>query len=493
MNTLILKSIPFAAKLPAIFDGIRDEAATGNSSDALTPEAWVREALVQVSEKRVASHLVFTDYSAEVARFGQIIHTHRPARMTSTRKKDGQALKTSTANVDNVDIVLNQWITQSFIIYDAENSLSFKDLVSMHLIPAAESIAQQIDQLVCNQVYQFVGKSESGDLNSPVSKPTIINTRRNLIKNKVDPAGMNFLVGPDSEAQILSIDALTKVNEAGDAGRALRNAIIGRLFGFIFFMTHNTPSVPEMTGASTDLSINNTGGYPAGATDITVDLGASATALVPGQWIMVGGTPRRIASVSAPAVNDQDIVLTQGLRASVADASAVSAYECQDTGASPFPADYIDDIAVAGTFADDVALGQLVSFGTVDGVYGTIASPDEVLVLGASTPYQANKHFTLDVPVQNQIPAATAACLGPEGNYNFAFHRNAVALVSRPPAPPQAGMGVRSFSTAYEGMALRATLTYDGVLQGTRVTLDTFVGVKTMDERYGAVCYANND
>ena len=108
---------------------------------------------------------------------------------------------------------------------------------------------------------------------------------RKLQKNNVDPAGMNFLVGPDSEAQVLSIDALTKVNEAGDGGAALRNAVIGRLFGFIFFMTQNVPSVPEMTGAL-GATIDNAAGYPIGAT--AIDLEDVTLALVAGQWLKIG-------------------------------------------------------------------------------------------------------------------------------------------------------------------------------------------------------------
>lgn len=487
MNTMIPKSILFGAPMNLIFDGIRDEGNTGNSSDVLVPEAWVREALFQVSQKRVASHLVWTDYSEEVARFGEIIHTHRPADMVASRKKDGQDVKTSAATVENVDIVLNQWLHQSFVIYDAEASLTFKELVEMHLAPASKSIAQMIDEIVCNQVYQFVGKSEAGSLDAPITKSTIINTRRKLQNANVDPAGMSFLVGPDSEAQILSIDSLTQVNEAGDAGLALRNAVVGRLFGFIFFMTQNVPSVPEMSGA---LGATIDGNFTKGTT--AIDLESVTVAIVPGQWLKIGGVPRRVASVGSLVTTAQSVVLEVGLIANITNTTAVTVYESQAV-AGPYAAAYIDDIATTAAFADDIARGQLVSFGTLPGVYGTVASPDEVLVNGTKAPKEADKHMTLDNPVESLIADATVACLGPDGNYNFAFHRNAVAMVSRPPAPPRAGMGVMSFSTAYEGMAMRATLTYDGIKQGVRVTLDSFVGVKTMDSRYGSVCYANND
>lgn len=487
MNTMIPKSILFGAPMNLIMDGIRDEATTGNTSDVLVPEAWVREALVQTSEKRVASHLVWTDFSEEVARFGQIIHTHRPADMVASRKRDGQNVKTSAATVENVDIVLNQWIHQSFVIYDAEASLTFKELVTMHLVPAAKSVAQMIDEVVCNQVYQFVGASESGSLDAPITKATIINTRRRLQNANVDPAGMSFLVGPDSEAQILSIDSLTEVNAAGDAGAALRNAVVGRLFGFIFYMTQNIPSVPEMAGS---LGATIDGPQVRGAT--AIDLEDVTVAIVAGQWIKIGGVPRRVASVGSLVTTAQSVVLEVGISATITDGTAVTVYEAQAVDGT-YLFDYIDDVRTQSGFADDIARGQLVSFGTIPGVYGTVASPDTVLIIGSESAYVPTTDMTLDSPIFSTIANGTVACLGPEGNYNFAFHRNAVAMVSRPPAPPQAGMGVRSFSAALNGVAMRASITYDGIKQGVRVTLDTFVGVKTMDSRYGSVCYANND
>ena len=490
---MILKSMLIGSPINPVFDGIRDESATGNSSDALVPEAWVREALFQTSEKRIASHLVWTDFSTEVARFGQIIHTHRPANMVASRKRDGQDVKTSAATVENVDIVLNQWIHQSFIIYDAESSLTFVELVEMHLKPAAESIAQLVDEIVCTQVYQFLGVSEAGSLAEPITKSTIVNTRRKLQKNNVDPAGMNFLVGPDSEAQILSIDAITKVNEAGDAGLALRNAVIGRLFGFLFFMTQNVPSVPEMSAADSVNTVDNAAGYPVGTT--VIDLEDVTTALLAGQWVKVAGddAPRRIASVGSLVSTAQTITLEVGIKSAVVDDAVVTAYPCEALDATDYALNYIDDLAVASPFTDDIAQGQLVSFGTIGGVYGVVSSPDTVLVHASESAYNAKSHMTLDNPTNALVAGSTIACLGPDGNYNFAFHRNAVAMVSRPPSPPRTGMGVASFSAAYEGLAMRATLTYDGIKQGTRVTLDTFVGVKTIDNRLGCAVFANND
>lgn len=478
----------------APFVGPANDAGTGNANEILIPEVWVREALYQTTQTRVASGLVWTDFSDEVARFGQVIHANRPSDMVASRKKDGDDVKTVKAKSTGVDVKLNQWAHVSFLIYDAEMSLSFVNLVEKYLVPASKAITQFIDEAICTQVYQYIGVVESGSLDSAITKATITNTRRKLLKKNVDNIGMAFLVGPDSEAQILNIDSLNKVNEAGDGGMALRNAFIGKLFGFTFYTTQNVPSVGAMTAASPDpVKVNNAAGYPKGHTG-NIALDGIVTALVAGQWIKFSGegAPRRIATVTALSAGAQTVTLVQPLTAKILDNADVSAYPFKATTAQ-FAADYIDDIKTAA-FTDALQRGQLASFGTVSGVYGLLTSPETVKINGVDETYVATTHATLDVPVATTIPNSTNMCVGPDGNYNFAFHRNSLVLVSRPPAAPSAlALGVMSMAAAYEGLALRITMSYDAVKQGTRITLDTFFGVKVIDDRLGAVIFANAD
>ena len=76
--------------------------------------------------------------------------------------------------------------------------------------------------------------------------------------------------------------------------------------------------------------------------------------------------------------------------------------------------------------------------------------------------------------------------LGPQGNYNFAFHRNALALVSRPLILPQVTGG--SFAVvANEGIGVRVSITYDGIKQGLIVTLDLLCGTQVLDDRMGMI------
>jgi hypothetical protein len=76
---------------------------------------------------------------------------------------------------------------------------------------------------------------------------------------------------------------------------------------------------------------------------------------------------------------------------------------------------------------------------------------------------------------------------GPAGGMNLAFHREALALVSRPLALPAADMGVRAQVGVHNDVSMRVTMQYDISQQGTVVTLDLLAGVAVLDENLGCV------
>lgn len=76
---------------------------------------------------------------------------------------------------------------------------------------------------------------------------------------------------------------------------------------------------------------------------------------------------------------------------------------------------------------------------------------------------------------------------GPAGSYNFVFHREALALVSRPLALPAGDMGVRASVAVHNDVSMRITMQYDIAQQGTVVTLDLLAGTAVLDTDLGVV------
>ena len=127
-------------------------------------------------------------------------------------------------------------------------------------------------------------------------------------------------------------------------------------------------------------------------------------------------------------------------------------------------------------------IGQLVAFGDPDTDVNeyTIIDVEEIV---AATSY----YITLNRPLDLAITNDEACCLGPVGDFNFGFHRNALTLVSRPLAMPITGTGAIGAVASYNGMSMRVCITYEGRKQGHLVTVDGLFGTKRLNEDLGCV------
>ena len=88
----------------------------------------------------------------------------------------------------------------------------------------------------------------------------------------------------------------------------------------------------------------------------------------------------------------------------------------------------------------------------------------------------------LDRPLDLALANDDKAFPGPAGALNMAFHRDALALVTRPLAVPNNAMGVLSHVGVYNDIAMRVSMQYDIQEGGTVVNLDILAGVAVLDE-----------
>ena len=443
-----------------------------NDLDAFVPEVWAQESLMILEANMVMANLVHRDFSPEIAAFGDVVNTRRPARFYGKRKTDNDNVTVQDAVANNVAVRLDQHLHTSFIIKDGEESKGFQNLVQVYLTPALWSIAQSMDEIIMGQVYEFLPNSV-GQLGVDPTRSTLIDTREIMNVNKAYQAGRNLVLSPDSEGALLDVDGLIEANKIGDDGTALREASLGRKMGFDIFMSQNTPSISSGAVAQQG-AINNGAGYSAGDTVLLVDsFGADVTV---GAWVTIAGdlTPQQV--VAADAGPTTTITISPGLKSNVADNAVITEFS---TGAVNFAGNYAQgyckEIVIDGGVTP--AVGQLTSFGALANYYSQIKTP----TAPSATGMELNR--CLDVGVNDNDVVG----LGPNGNYNFAFHRDALTLVSRPLATPMPGTGAMSSVANFNGLSVRVTITYDGNQQGHLVTVDLLCGVKTLDTNLGAV------
>ena len=453
------------------------QSVFANDNDALIPEVWAQESLMILEANMVAANLVYRDFENEIASFGDVVNAHRPNTFVAKRKTDADEVTVQDAQATNVPVKLNQHIHVSFTIKDGEESKFFKDLVNLYFQPALVAQAQAVDEVVCGQVYEFMGYS-AGKLGTNPTRSTVIAAKELMNNNKVPMAGRNMLVSPNAEGSLLDIGEFIKANEVGDDGTALREGHLGRKFGFDFFMGQNVASVAAGSTTVTG-AINYSSGYAAGSTALTVN-GFSA-AIAAGSWCTIAGdmVPQQIQSTTGggtPTV----LNILPGLKSAVLHSAVITVYTAGAINQAVSPAGYASgyekDLVVDG-FAIAPKTGQLVSVGLDGYRYSALSTPTTTGIL---------PNRPLDAAVANDAVVG----IGPAGEYCFGFHRNAIALVTRPLAQPRAGAGALSAVANFNGLSIRVTITYEGRKQGHLVTVDMLAGVKTLDTALGCVMYA---
>lgn len=449
-------------------------------NDALVPEIWAQEALMVLENNMIMGQLVHRDFSNEIANFGDTVNAHRPAERQPTRKTDSDEVDSTSTDTENVPVVLNQHIYDSFIIKDGEESKSFKDLVQLHLVPTVMGMAQFIDQALIGNIYQFMDSQSIGKLGTDIGQTTLTGLRDIANQRRIPQQGRNFVVSSQMEAALLNTDLFVSAEKVGDNGTALREGSLGRKFGLNVFMDQNAPNIAAgnivVTGA-----INNVAGYGVGAVTFTVD-GFSA-AITAGSWITIGGDmgPLRVLSTVGGATPTSITVDAPGLRYAVLNDAVVTVYT---PGAinlvAGYGANWLKDIAVDG-FTVSPKSGQLISIGAVAGLpkYASLSSRNS----------PTTTSLMLDRPLEAAVVNDAVVGVGPAGNYGLCFHKNALAMVSRPLAAPRPGTGAAGFTANYNGMAMRVVITYDGKAQGHRVTVDTLLGTKVLDPRLGIAAF----
>jgi hypothetical protein len=466
MNTFIL-----ATARPVAFANDFD-----TDSRAYVPEVWAQESLMVLEENLVASSLCHRAFENEVAEYGDVVNTRRPGTFQAVRKIDSDTVTIQDATAEKVQVKLNQHLHTTFMIKDGEMTKSFKDLVTEFLTPAVRSLANAMDQIVLGQAYQFMGNSV-GKLGTDPGKSTIIaaNTLMNVNKVPVGNGMRNFILTPGAEGALLDVSDFTKVNEAGDGGQALQNAMLGRKFGFDFYMDQNTPSVAA-TQTTQAAAVNLVAGYAIGTTTMTID--STSDTLTDGQWFTVAGdmTPQMITTATGTPTTS--IVFYPGLKSAVVNDAVITVYPVGAVDLTAgYAAGWVKALTVSG-FTQAPLAGQLLSSGITSArdVYGLIGTPTTTSI-------------DLDREVQTAVINAQQLAVGPAGDFCLAFHPNAIALVTRPLITVPSQYGANQAVVNYNGLSMRVSMQYDGNKQGMLVTVDTLCGVKVLDPNLGVVMY----
>jgi len=463
-----------------MYVGLASQVCFANDNDALIPELWARESVRILEESMTMANLVHRDFSNEIKNFGDLVHTRKPSQAVGRRRTDADEYVEADVSVTDIRVPLDQWFYDSFIIKDGEASMAMSDLIAVHLVPRVQGIARQVDRMLLGQVHKFFkGPTQRagklGGLSSSTTRDYLLEVNELFNTQKAYDDDRNLMLTPYSETALLKTDLFTKVNESGESA-ALRKATIGSLYNLALRRAVNANWASSANADTVAGTVTNALAAGVGGSQVVVVTSYEVNA---GEFVVAAtnGQPTW-ASARTASTNTTAVTLNEVNKYATGASDVLTVYKKADAAAS-YAAGHAKYVRVDGHTADkNPRVGQLIAFGTTTRHVYTII--EAVNVSTTST------DMLLDRPLDVAVADNDLAFPGPAGSINFAFHKNAIAMVSRPVAAPQDPY-VRTAVADHNGVGMRIVMQYDSKKGGTRVNLDLLAGTGVLDLDLGVV------
>lgn len=208
-----------------------------------TPEQAARATLASLRWLTNLPRTVRQDFSSEfVAGRGQTVNVRGPisagtAKVYTKAQRDArEAIQFNDLTETWFPVTLEDQIYNALRLPDDFATFTLENLTRQVLKPQAESV---VNDLAAPLIAEMVAVATDATIPELVVNAdgtsnflqVLIKTRQVLNDRKIPTDGRTFAIGSDFEAAALSLPQLQKVNESGSS-EVLRNATIGRLFGF---------------------------------------------------------------------------------------------------------------------------------------------------------------------------------------------------------------------------------------------------------------------
>lgn len=217
------------------------------------PEVWAANALGYLRANTVMARLVNRNYEAAIARAGDTVHIPRRGNLTVNSKVANTAVTLQTPTADNVNVVLDHHEEVSFLVEDIAKAQANQDMIDGYISDGMARISENLDSDILALYSGFSTTPIDATTGSGgITAGTVAEARRVLNNARVPQTNRHIVWHPDAEAELLDIEKFTS-SDFGDNGDAIREAVIGRKYGFNHFVS---PLVPEAGGEAKNLAFH---------------------------------------------------------------------------------------------------------------------------------------------------------------------------------------------------------------------------------------------
>lgn len=221
----------------------------GSDTDCMIPEIWANEGLRILEESMVTGALVHRDFCPDVAQNGDVVNCRVPQALVIGRRQINDNIDFHRSDIVMRACPLDQHFYAAFTIFDQEMSMSYRDIVNIHIAPAMACMARGIDLTA----YETLAKMRTNMITygnrqgsiGPSLRDAILDVRQDLNENKCFVEGRRLVISPEVERQLLMDELFVQDHEAKQSMSRLEQNRIGRILGFDCYMD---PSVRGAVG-----------------------------------------------------------------------------------------------------------------------------------------------------------------------------------------------------------------------------------------------------
>jgi hypothetical protein len=249
------------------------------SNTFITPSVVARDAAIMLEDNMVAMNLVNRSHENKFAgKIGQSLTIKVPPVMTAADLAGGS---TSASDVTETSVTLTV-DSQPYVRADLttiEKTMELDDFNTVVTMPAVLAIRDWIDSFVISETTKDIvaGLNFSGACaNELATIADIVAGRKILQDDQCPPAMRNAIITTGAEANLLQLDQFTSADYGLDGPTAVREATIGRRYGFGWFADQNAGNMPRGDVAGTVMVKTTT----ASGTSLPVDDFTAATGTV---------------------------------------------------------------------------------------------------------------------------------------------------------------------------------------------------------------------
>lgn len=298
----------------------------------LTPKIIAREALMQLRANCVMSGLVYRDYSSEfVAGVGDTVTIRKPASFEAKEFDRANGITIQDATESGIDVKLDKLLDVSFEVTAEQLTMDIADFSTQLLQPAMQSFAQKIDLYLLG-LYSDVPSSSGTAGTTPSAIAAITNVRQVLNEHLAPLTNRRLVIDPAAENNFLQISTFHEAEKVGDNGTALREASLGRKFGFDIYSDQNVLTHTKGTlavGGGTNPKIHPKAAGDIGDTELTLNVsgGTSPTltgTLKKGDYITIGTNTYMVTKNATADTNEIAVEIAPALIADIATTDEVT-------------------------------------------------------------------------------------------------------------------------------------------------------------------------